>query len=188
MQEIYIELDRCESAAGLLSAVATRLVGAFPHGQDWIELEKLISVDDQTQQVLLSGLARAEKMWPEAVEQMLALFRRLNSRGDGPRYRLEIADEYDPIMWFVQARVAREAVDDTTKEQAFVSCWVKQRSEEAARTIVFETLLAESWTVQEVVVFRITRREDFNENPEDDEFYQQALVDGAVFVFDSWPE
>ncbi len=70
---------------------------------------------------------------------------------------------------------------------AFVNCWIKDRTEEEAFTVAKEWLATSGWIVKSLEKQRSVSKFDYQCGEDGGEQYQQALVDGEVYVFHAWP-
>jgi hypothetical protein len=73
-------------------------------------------------------------------------------------------------------------------EGAYVNCWIRNddnRDEAQARAI--ELIREYGWSVEALEDSGTVSSEDYQEGDEDREFYEQALVEGEVLVFNTWP-
>ena len=70
---------------------------------------------------------------------------------------------------------------------AYVNCWIRsgdhREAEEKARTLIQDY----GWSVESLEEGAIVTSESYDEDEEDREFYEQALVEGEVLVFNTWP-
>jgi hypothetical protein len=67
--------------------------------------------------------------------------------------------------------------------EAYVSCWVNDSGRENALRKAVTEIQARGWSVTEVIEDYPISREDYSLKPEGLEYYEQALIDGEVFVF-----
>lgn len=70
---------------------------------------------------------------------------------------------------------------------AFINCWVKATSIEAAKTIAESAINENHWKILNLEESYYVDEEHYEENDESLEFYQQAVVDGEVYIYHSWP-
>lgn len=73
-------------------------------------------------------------------------------------------------------------------EGAYVNCWIRNddsRDEAQARAI--ELIRDYGWSVEALEDASIVSSADYQDGDEDREFYEQALVEGEVLVFNTWP-
>jgi hypothetical protein len=73
---------------------------------------------------------------------------------------------------------------------AYVSCWIqsdgrgdRDAAEERAKELIEEY----GWDVEALEEGAIVSGEDYSPGDEDREFYEQALVEREVLVFNTWP-
>jgi hypothetical protein len=70
---------------------------------------------------------------------------------------------------------------------AYVNCWIqsgdRREAEERARTLIQDY----GWSVEALEEGAIVTSESYDEDEEDREFFEQALVEGEVLVFNTWP-
>ena len=72
-------------------------------------------------------------------------------------------------------------------EGAYVNCWIRNDSREEAQARAAELIRDYGWTVEALEDSGTVSSEDYQEDDEDREFYEQALVEGEVLVFNTWP-
>ncbi len=70
---------------------------------------------------------------------------------------------------------------------AFISCWIKAVSIEAARIISEAAIIENNWIVQKLEESNPIKKEDYRIDDKSLEYYLQAEIDGEVYVYDSWP-
>jgi len=70
---------------------------------------------------------------------------------------------------------------------AYVSCWIqnadRQDAEQRARDLIQEY----GWSVESLEDGTTVTSADYTGDDEDREFYEQALAEGEVLVFNTWP-
>lgn len=75
---------------------------------------------------------------------------------------------------------------------AYVNCWIRsddnelsdrQKAEAHARGLIQEY----GWTVDALEEGAIVTGESYGQDDEDREFYEEALMEGEVLVFNTWP-
>jgi hypothetical protein len=92
-------------------------------------------------------------------------------------------------MFYLQYRCIPSETSDNYRELggAYISCWIKAVSIKDARTIAELEIQENQWIVQELEESGPIKREDYEKDDESHEYYQQAEIDGEVYVFDTWP-
>ena len=72
---------------------------------------------------------------------------------------------------------------------AYVNCWIRSdggdryQAEERAKDLIQEY----GWSVEALEEGAIVSSGSYNDDDEDREFFEQALVEGEVLVFNTWP-
>ena len=70
---------------------------------------------------------------------------------------------------------------------AYVSCWIQSgdryTAEQRARNLIQEY----GWSVESLEEGAIVTSADYDRDDEDRPYYEQALVEGEVLVFNTWP-
>lgn len=70
---------------------------------------------------------------------------------------------------------------------AYVGCWIQSgdryTAEQRARNLIQEY----GWSVESLEEGAIVTSADYDRDDEDREYYEQALVEGEVLVFNTWP-
>ena len=72
-------------------------------------------------------------------------------------------------------------------EGAYVNCWILNDNRDEAQARAIELIRDYGWTVDALEDSGTVSSEDYQEGDEDREFYEQALVEGEVLVFNTWP-
>lgn len=70
---------------------------------------------------------------------------------------------------------------------AYVSCWIQSGDQHAAEERARELIEDYGWSVEALEEGAIVTGADYDAGDEDREFYEQALVEGEVLVFNTWP-
>lgn len=72
-------------------------------------------------------------------------------------------------------------------DQAFVGCWMDRETEEEALEDAKTMILEEPWVIEEVESISVVTAEDYVDDPETRAYYEQALEDKNVLVFNVCP-
>lgn len=70
---------------------------------------------------------------------------------------------------------------------AYVSCWIQGGDRHEAERRAAELIREYNWSVEALEEGAVVTTADYSEDDEDREFYEQALVEGEVLVFNTWP-
>jgi hypothetical protein len=70
---------------------------------------------------------------------------------------------------------------------AYVSCWIQGGDRYGAEARARELIEEYGWSVEALEEGAVVTREAYGEGDEDLEFFEQALVEGEVLVFNTWP-
>lgn len=70
---------------------------------------------------------------------------------------------------------------------AYVSCWIQSGDRYAAEERARELIQEYGWSVEGLEEGAIVTSADYDRDDEDREFYEQALTEGEVLVFNTWP-
>jgi hypothetical protein len=70
---------------------------------------------------------------------------------------------------------------------AYVSCWIQSTERSDAEKRAAELIQDYGWSVEALEDGAIVTGADYAQDDEDREFYEQALVEGEVLVFTTWP-
>jgi hypothetical protein len=70
---------------------------------------------------------------------------------------------------------------------AYVACWIQNSSRDLAEERAAELIREYGWSVESLEEGAVVASEDYALDDEDREFYEQALVEGEVLVFNTWP-
>lgn len=92
-------------------------------------------------------------------------------------------------IYFLQYESAPSPTSEDYKDTggAFINCWIQAKSIEDAKKQA-ETCIKESeWIILKLEKSHPVNREFYESDDESLEYFQQAEVDGEVYVFHSWP-
>ena len=70
---------------------------------------------------------------------------------------------------------------------AYVNCWILNDDREAAEGRATDLIEEYGWAVEALEEGAIVSGEDYPPGEEDREFYEQALIEREVLVFNTWP-
>lgn len=70
---------------------------------------------------------------------------------------------------------------------AYVSCWIQSQDRQDAEKRATELIEEYGWSVESLQEGSTVTSADYAGDDEDREFYEQALVEGEVLVFNTWP-
>lgn len=70
---------------------------------------------------------------------------------------------------------------------AYVNCWIQSGERYAAEQRARDLIQDYGWSVEDLEEGAIVTSTDYDKDDEDREFYEQALVEGEVLVFNTWP-
>lgn len=70
---------------------------------------------------------------------------------------------------------------------AYVSCWIQSGDRYAAEQRATDLIQEYGWSVEGLEEGATVTGADYDRDDEDREFYEQALVEGEVLVFNTWP-
>jgi hypothetical protein len=70
---------------------------------------------------------------------------------------------------------------------AYVSCWIQSGDRSVAEQRARDLIHEYGWSVESLEEGAIVTSADYDRDDEDREFYEQALVEGEVLVFNTWP-
>jgi len=70
---------------------------------------------------------------------------------------------------------------------AYVSCWIQSQDRQDAEQRATGLIQDYGWSVEALEEGAIVSSSDYDEDDEDRQFYEQALVEGEVLVFNTWP-
>jgi hypothetical protein len=70
---------------------------------------------------------------------------------------------------------------------AYVSCWIRSEERGEAGQRATDLIHEYGWSVESLQEGAVVTSADYAGDDEDREFYEQALVEGEVLVFNTWP-
>lgn len=70
---------------------------------------------------------------------------------------------------------------------AYVNCWIRENDRERAQESAQGLIQDYGWEVKALEEGAVVTGSDYGADDEDREFYEQALVEGEVLVFNTWP-
>jgi len=77
-----------------------------------------------------------------------------------------------------------EKLDDIAG--AYISCWIKSDSEQEAEEQARRKIIIESWEILSLEESCLISRSTYEKNSEEIQYYDQAQIDGEVFVYHQW--
>lgn len=92
---------------------------------------------------------------------------------------------------YVLTVVAATTPDNPDHEkvgEAFVSCWIRRETEEEATAFAHKTINSGEWKVIRTEDVTVVTAETYEEDEEYRQYYEQALSDNEVFVFNLCPK
>jgi len=106
-------------------------------------------------------------------------------------WRWEAGEEFQtshlpigPTFFFeIQAVPTSDNPDNGEITGACINCWVRIQTPEAAEDLVTRKLSDEDWRIESIFGPEVHTAEDYQTDPTGVEFFQQAQLDGDVFVF-----
>ena len=72
-------------------------------------------------------------------------------------------------------------------DQAFIGCWIDQENEDDAVEAAKAMILEDPWVIEKVESADLVTADDYEDDPENLAYYEQALVDKNVIVFNVCP-
>jgi len=70
---------------------------------------------------------------------------------------------------------------------AFITCWIKNQTEKNAYYIAKGTIEETGYEIKSFELQEKVTKNLYKNDPENLKFYDQALIDNEVFVFDTYP-
>jgi hypothetical protein len=70
---------------------------------------------------------------------------------------------------------------------AYVNCWIRSDSRDQAEARAAALIEEYGWDVEALEEQSTVTSADYDQDDEDRQFYEQALVEGEVLVFNTWP-
>ena len=70
---------------------------------------------------------------------------------------------------------------------AYINCWIKTDSLQSAMKIAEKDIKNNRWVVHNLEDLGSVTNDNYDEDDNALEYYQQALMDGEVYVYHSWP-
>ena len=70
---------------------------------------------------------------------------------------------------------------------AYVNCWIQGNDRDSAEESATDLIHEYGWVVETLEESGTVTSDDYGEGDEDREFYEQALTEGEVIVFNTWP-
>jgi len=71
---------------------------------------------------------------------------------------------------------------------AYVNCWIEESSERAAIARAEKEVRAASWAPESIRSACVVTSDTYREDGEGREYFEQALIDGVVLVFHTFPD
>src|SRR5262249_55748849 len=70
---------------------------------------------------------------------------------------------------------------------AYVNCWIDCPTQKEAERVARELIAQDGWVADKLDEARKVSRSYYDQNPEGRQYFDQALVDGEVLVFHTYP-
>jgi hypothetical protein len=91
-------------------------------------------------------------------------------------------------MWyFLMKARPKEATDAEQTAGAYVNCWINFQREDGARHLAEYYVTQEGWVIEEIEESKWVGQETYDDNPTGLGYFNEAVQDGASFVFNTWP-
>lgn len=87
----------------------------------------------------------------------------------------------------VVARPARDSAEAGEFGGAYVNCWIDEASEEAAVSRAQAAVRDTGWILESIKDIAVVTRDTYDDQEEGRECFEQALVDGLLLVFHTFP-
>jgi hypothetical protein len=80
-----------------------------------------------------------------------------------------------------------EAKEFSDTGGAYVNCWIQGQERTEAERRAAELIEDYGWSIEALEETATVSGDDYAPEDEDREFYEQALMEGEVLVFNTWP-
>lgn len=104
------------------------------------------------------------------------------------RATLQIRTEKLMYLFTITAKTTAENPDHGMVGEAYVNCWINQETLDLAEAVARNSISEENWEVIETEEVTIIEESDYEEGDPDLAYFQQAITDGEVFVFNVCPK
>ncbi len=185
---VCIDLAAVESVGDLHRALATALDLPPDVAPTWEAFWERVTGDRPLPEaILLRGLDHVEAALPDDAQRFLELLGEYNNVPDGPRCAVGVSDDYRCSMYFLlfEAVPTVDAEFDDAKG-ALICCWVKTESAREAHRVARDHIEASGWLIVKQEEITPAVREDYDDDTTGLPYYEQACIDGTVFVFHTW--
>ena len=81
----------------------------------------------------------------------------------------------------------RDSPRATEVEGAYVNAWIVEPTLEEADKVATELITARLWQIQHLEDSELLAEGSYEPGDENWQYYEQALLDKAVFVYHTWP-
>ncbi len=99
-----------------------------------------------------------------------------------------VAERTNMYYVCITVRTDPSHADHARIDQAYVGCWMDRETEEEALEDAKTMITEEPWVIEEVDSVNVVTAENYEDDPENLEYFQQALVDKNVLVFNVCPK
>jgi hypothetical protein len=125
----------------------------------------------------------------ERRKSVLATDARLDIRHvRGAIVALEVGDAYGRAIHFFRIHATRRLSDGGPDQGAFVSCWLKRGTIADAELVAKAEVESAGWSILAVEEARDVTEGQYSKGSSGLEYFRQAIVDDAVYVFSTWDE
>ena len=92
-------------------------------------------------------------------------------------------------LYFLQYESVPSPSSENYKDTggAFINCWIKAKSIEDAKKQAEISIKESEWIILKLEESYPVNREFYENGDESLEYFQQAEIDGQVYVYHSWP-
>ncbi len=180
-RETIVDLQHSDSEDSIRKALHGALCGTTEAKPSWEALRDALTESPEPRAVALVGLRHAEQACPAAVVRMMTMFADLNG-GGAARFLLRAGADYEVRVQFLQGEIRKPA----DCSEAIVSCWLKAEDEAQADAMARSTLESQGWLLSNWQESYSVKRANYDVGTEERGFYEQALIDGEVYVYDEW--
>ena len=89
--------------------------------------------------------------------------------------------------FMIEAAATTELMEEEGLGGAYVNCWINFSLQDGAEVLARYYIEQDGWLPRETHEHRWAEQKDYQDNPDDLQYYLEAESEGVCFVFNTWP-
>ena len=139
------------------------------------------------EELVIKGLDHLEAVLPHEATLFLEALGDYNSEPEVRRCAVSVTEDYRCAMFYVLFEAVPTAdAEFGDAKGAMVCCWVKTDSAREAHRVARSHIEESGWMIVKQEEICPAVRDDYGDDTTGLPYYEQACVDGTVFVYHTW--